>query len=249
MPNVQIFDTPELLAHAAARFFVTLAATASEQNLFSVALSGGQTPRRVYELLASDEFKHEIRWESVHIFFGDERPVAPVHAASNYAMARSALLSHVPIPKSNIHPIQGEGDPVANATNYERDLKAHFIGLPWPRFDLVLLGMGEDGHTASLFPGTAALQEEKAWVVANWTARLNEYRITLTVPAINAAANILFLVTGENKASRLKEVLSGPFQPERLPSQLIQPGNGSLTWMVDVAAAEGSSEFRVQGFE
>ena len=237
MPNVQIFDTPELLARAAAHFFVTLAQTATQQHPFSVALSGGQTPRRVYELLATDEFKDQIKWELVHIFFGDERPVPPDDAASNYGMAHAALLSKVPIPDSHIHPMAGEGDLPANARKYESELRSHFPSLSWPRFDLVLLGMGEDGHTASLFPGTAALEEKTAWVVANWVAQLNEYRITLTAPAINAAANILFLVSGEKKASRLKEVLSGPLQPEKLPAQLIKPSNGSLTWMVDAAAA------------
>ncbi len=232
MPNVQIFDTPELLARAAAHFFVTLAQTASHQHPFSVALSGGQTPRGVYELLATDEFKDQIKWELVHIFFGDERPVPPDDAASNYGMALAALLSKIRIPDSNIHPIAGEGDPRANARKYESELKSHFAGLSWPRFDLVLLGMGEDGHTASLFPGTAAVEEKTAWVVANWVGQLNEYRITLTAPSINAAANILFLVSGEKKASRLKEVLSGPLQPEKLPAQLIKPGNGSLAWMV-----------------
>jgi 6-phosphogluconolactonase len=172
----------------------------------------------------------------VHIFFGDERPVPPHDAASNYGMAHAAFLSKVPIPYSHIHPMTGEGDLPANARKYESELKSHFSNLSWPRFDLVFLGMGEDGHTASLFPGTAALEEKTAWVMANWVAQLNEYRITLTAPAINAAANILFLVSGEKKASRLKEVLSGPLQPKKLPAQLIKPGNGTLTWMVDAAA-------------
>lgn len=225
-----------MLARAAAHFFVALAQPATQQHPFSVAFSGGQTPKRVYELLATDEFKDQIKWELVHIFFGDERPVPPDDPASNYGMALAALLSKIPIPDSNIHRITGEGDPQANALKYESELKSHFAGLSWPRFDLVLLGMGEDGHTASLFPGTTAIEEKTAWVVANWVARLNEYRLTLTAPALNAAANILFLVSGEKKASRLKEVLSGPLQPEMLPAQLIKPGNGSLTWMVDAAA-------------
>jgi 6-phosphogluconolactonase len=237
MPKVKFFDTPELLAQAAAHFFVALAQAAAQQCELSVALSGGQTPRRVYELLASGEFKQQIKWELVHIFLGDERPVSPNHTASNYAMAFAALISQVPILHSNIHPIAGEGNPRKNALDYERALKSYFAGSLWPRFDLVLLGLGEDGHTASLFPGTAATKEKSAWVVANWVGRLNEYRITLTAPAINSAANILFLVSGKNKASRLKEVLSGPSQPEKLPAQLIQPHNGSLTWMVDSAAA------------
>ena len=229
-----------MLALAAAHFFVALAQTATQQHPFSVALSGGQTPRRVYELLATDELKDQINWKWVHIFFGDERPVPHQHEASNFGMARAALLAHVPIPEANIHPIAGEGDPQLNARNYESELRSYFAGLAWPRFDLVLLGMGEDGHTASLFPGTTALEEKTAWVVANWVERLNEYRITLTVPAINAAANTLFLVTGENKATRLKEVLSGASHPEKVPAQLIQPD--SVTWMIDAGAAQ---KFRV----
>lgn len=242
MPNVQIFQTPELLAQAAAHFFVALAQTATQQHPFSVALSGGQTPRRVYELLATDEFKDQIKWDWVHIFFGDERPVPHDHAASNYRMALAALIARVPVPRSNIHSIAGEGDPHVNAKSYESELKSYFAGLTWPRFDLVLLGMGEDGHTASLFPGTAALKEETAWVVANWVEKLSEHRITLTMPAINAAENISFLVSGESKAPRLKEVLSGASHPEKLPAQLIQPSNGTLTWMIDAAAAGSSSE-------
>lgn len=202
-----------------------------------MALSGGTTPRRVYELLASDEFKDQVNWQVVHLFFGDERTVAPDHPDSNYAMARTALISRVPLPESNVHPMPGVGDPKLNAQKYEDELRSFFADAEWPRFDLVFLGMGEDGHTASLFPGTAAVKEDKAWVVSNWVERLGEFRITLTAPAINAAMNVEVLVTGENKAERLAEVLSGPRVPERLPAQLIEPTNGSLMWMVDAAAA------------
>ena len=237
MPNVQVIETPELVAGVAAQFFVKLARSITTERSFSVALSGGNTPRRVYELLAEDEFKDQIDWPQVHLFFGDERPVPPDDPASNYGMARTALISRVPIPESNVHPISGAGDPHENARDYEHELKAHFPGATWPRFDLVWLGIGEDGHTASLFPGTAAIKENKAWVVANWVDHLNEHRITLTAPAINAAANVVFLVTGENKAARLAEVISGPFKPHALPAQLIKPTRGSLLWMVDAAAA------------
>ncbi len=237
MPQIQIFDTPELLAAAAARRFLLLAEKALAQQPFSVALSGGNTPRRVYELLVTDEFNSKINWQFVHIFFGDERPVAPDDPASNYGMALTTLISRVPIPESNVHPISGAGDPNQNGRSYEQELRSYFAGSAWPRFDLVLLGMGEDGHTASLFPGTAAISEKKAWVVANWIDRLNEYRITLTAPAINSAAQIMFLVTGGNKASRLAAVLNGPLQPDVLPAQLIKPERGELIWMVDKAAA------------
>lgn len=252
MSNLQIFATPELLARAAAQLFVTLTqAPAPEQRQFNVALAGGTTPRRVYELLASDEFRNQVNWQLVHLFFGDERTVAPNDPESNYGMARDALISRASIPESNVHPIPSLGDPDENARDYERELKLHFQDTPWPQFDLVLLGMGEDGHTASLFPGTAATGETRAWVVANWVERLNESRITLTAPAINSALNILFLVTGEKKATRLAEVISGPFQPQVLPAQLIKPTNGLLLWMVDAAAASRlrSSEFRVKSSE
>jgi 6-phosphogluconolactonase len=235
--QIQVFDTPELLAAATARRFVTLARKSSVQHPFSVALSGGSTPRRVYEMLASDEFKSKVNWQFVHIFFGDERTVPPEDPASNYGMAVQALISRIPIPESNVHPISGAGDPHENAKNYERELREYFAGSAWPRFDLVLLGMGEDGHTASLFPETEGISEQSAWVVANWVEKLNEFRITLTAQAINSAAQILFLVTGANKASRLAEVLNGAYRPSSLPAQLIKPEDGELIWMVDKRAA------------
>ena len=237
MPNVQIYDTPELLARGVAEHFTMLARSATRACPFSVALSGGNTPRRVYQLLATDEFKNRIEWPLIHLFFGDERMVPPSHPASNYGMVKSALVSHVPIPEANVHRISGVGDTEANAGSYQLELKNFSRDLEWPRFDLVLLGMGDDGHTASLFPGTRALAEKKAWVVANWVEKFQEVRITLTVPAINAAANVMFIVSGENKAGRLAEVLDGPYDPERLPAQLIKPFSGSLTWMTDKAAA------------
>ncbi len=237
MSQIQIFDTPELLAAATARRFVMLAEKSSAEHPFSVALSGGNTPRRVYELLATDEFKNEVNWKFVHAFFGDERSVPPDDPASNYGMALATLISRVPIPEINVHPIPGVGDHHENARSYERELRTYFAGSAWPRFDLVLLGIGEDGHTASLFPGTAGLAEKTAWVIANWVEQLNEFRFTLTAPAINSAAEILFLVTGGGKASRLAAVLNGPHQPNLLPAQLIKPGQGELIWMVDKAAA------------
>jgi 6-phosphogluconolactonase len=237
-PEILIFDDADQLARAAAVAFSEQAQSfITRQGRFSVALSGGNTPRRVYELLASDEFKNQIAWKDVYIFFGDERPVPRNHPASNYGMAFAALLSKVPIPAANIHAITGDGDPNANARSYESELRSFFPDAKWPRLDLVLLGLGEDGHTASLFPGTQALKENKAWVMANWVERLSEFRITLTAPVLNAATNVLFLVTGENKAASLVEIMRGPYQPECLPAQLIRPQDGSLVWMVDAAAA------------
>ena len=247
--EIEVFNDAEELAHAAAVRFQTLAqSSVARQGRFSVALAGGNTPRRVYELLATDEFKQQISWPSVHIFFGDERAVPHEHPASNYRMAFETLLSRVPIPATNVHPMNGVGDLNANARDYESELRSFFGRASWPRFDLVLLGMGEDGHTASLFPDSPALNESLAWVLANWIESLSEFRVTLTAPAINAAGNVIFLVAGEKKAERLYEVLRGPTQSTHLPAQLISPKDGSLSWMVDAAAATrlrvSSSKFR-----
>lgn len=236
--NIRILENAEGVARAAADCFVDITfSSISAQGRFSVALAGGSTPRRTYELLATEEYRNRIAWPKVHIFFSDERCVPPMDADSNYRMADKAMISLLPIPSQNVHRMAGEGDANANASLYEDDLRTFFDGAPEPRFDLVLLGMGDDGHTASLFPGTRALSEAEAWVIANWVEKLNTYRITLTPPAINHAANIIFLVTGAGKAERLPQVIRGARDPQKLPSQLIQPVNGSLVWLVDKAAA------------
>lgn len=237
-PKILIFDNAEDVARATAERFIEIAHAGCEAHgRFSVALAGGSTPKRAYQLLASDDYRERVAWDHVHIFFGDERCVPPDHADSNYRMANEALLSRVPVPATNVHRINGEGDAVADALLYEDELQQFFDGEAWPRFDLVLLGMGDDGHTASLFPGTAALNEQHEWVVANWVEKFKAFRITLTAPAINHAAHVVFNVTGASKAARLPEVLNGPRDPARLPSQLIQPVNGSLEWLLDKAAA------------
>jgi 6-phosphogluconolactonase len=238
MPEICILDSPEEVAQIAASRFIDAGrkALASMQR-FSVALSGGSTPRRVYQLLASDLHKSSLNWSSTHIFFGDERCVPANDSASNYRLASETMISRLPIAAENVHPIRGEGDPVKNAEAYDLELRTFFANLSWARFDLVLLGLGDDGHTASLFPQTSALRERRRWVVANWVEKLNSFRITLTVPAINHAAEILFLVTGKEKANALNAVLRGPRQPERYPAQFIQPEDGTLTWLVDKEAA------------
>jgi 6-phosphogluconolactonase len=238
MRQVLTFDNAETVARAAADRFVDIAHAAIDvRGRFSVALAGGSTPKRAYELLASDEYKTRLDWTRAHIFFGDERCVAPDDAESNYRMANEALLSRVSLPSQNIHRMQGVGDAVANARLYEDELRTFFNDAEWPRFDLILLGMGDDGHTASLFPGSSALNEHQAWVAANWVEKFSVYRLTLTLPAINHAAHIAFLVTGEGKAERLAEVLGEAKNDEPVPSQLIKPLNGSLEWLVDQAAA------------
>lgn len=235
---ISIFDDSEQVARAAAERFVARARNAIDlQGRFSVALAGGSTPKRAYELIASEPFRDQIDWSHVHLFFGDERAVPRAHPESNYRMVYEKLISKLPIPTENIHRIVGEVDPRDSARAYEEDLRHYFEGKRWPRFDLVLLGMGDDGHTASLFPGTEALKDETAWVTSNWIEKLKMPRITLTAPALNHAAHILFLVTGRDKSARLREVLEGPFDPRRLPAQLIQANEGIVEWLLDQEAA------------
>jgi|ERR1044071_914866 6-phosphogluconolactonase len=239
-PQVLIFDSPDEVTQAAAARFVELGQAAiAERGRFTVALSGGSTPKRVYELLASESYREQLEWSKVHIFFGDERCVPPDDAESNYRMANEALLSCVDLPAKNIHRMNGVGDAISNARLYEDEMRAFFNDAAWPRFDLILLGMGDDGHTASLFPGTEVLMEGEAWVAGLWVEKLGAYRITLTAPAINHAAHILFLVTGENKAARLAEILKGERDPMRLPARLIKPLDGTLEWLIDKAASSG----------
>jgi 6-phosphogluconolactonase len=236
MPDVRISPDPDSLARAAAQHFVALAAEAvAEHGRFAVALAGGSTPRATYSLLATPEFARRVDWPRVHVFFGDERCVPPEHPDSNYRMAREALLAHVPIPADNVHRIPCEMQPERAAAGYERRLRA-FFG-EQARFDLVLLGMGEDRHTASLFPGTAAIREKRRWVVAHYVQKLAAWRVTLTPVAINAAANVTFLVSGAAKAEALRAVLKGPEQPEVLPAQVVRPTEGHIVWMLDRQAA------------
>jgi 6-phosphogluconolactonase len=237
--EVRVFGDAGQVARATAARFVELADSSTrERGAFSVALSGGSTPRRVYELLASDDFRERVRWPSVEVFFGDERCVPPEHADSNYRMAFETLLSRVPLQAERIHRMACEADAVSGARRYEQELRAYFKDHAWPRFDLVMLGMGEDGHTASLFPHTGALGEQTAWVVANRVEHLDAFRLTLTTPAINRARQVVFNVVGAGKSERLREVLRGGRDPERLPAQLIKPDAGRLSWFVDRAAAE-----------
>ncbi len=244
-PKILVYRDPDDLARAAAEVFVERAAEAiADGGRFSVAMAGGNTPKQVYALLASEAFKERVEWGRVHVFFGDERCVPPEHPESNYRMVLETLLSKVPIPQKNVYRIKGELAPQQAAAAYEVELRKYFTAASAPRFDLVLLGMGEDGHTASLFPGSAALNEKNAWVAVNWVAQLNSFRITLTLTALNAAANIVFLVSGLQKAKRLAEVLNGPFDPLRLPAQTIRPTNGSLVWMLDAEAAANLREHR-----
>ena len=236
--NVSVFDTSEQLALAAAERFVECAREFhGTLERFSVALAGGNTPRRVYELLATERFKNRIDWPQVYLFFGDERLVPPDHPDSNYAMVYESLISKVPIPPTNVHRIVGERNPSENARAYENQLRTFFAGLSWPRFELALLGMGEDGHTASLYPNSAALWEVSHWVVPTKNEQSGQDRITLTVPVFNHARRVAFLVTGKKKAQRLKEVLRPEPGSGQLPAQAIKPIDGSVEWLVDAEAA------------
>ncbi len=230
------------LTTRAAELFVTLAerAAAEEGTRFTVALSGGSTPKSLYSLLATPAYARQIPWERVHVFWGDERHVAPDDAESNYRMAREALLSKVAIPAENVHRIRAEIPDAADAAaTYEADLRGFFSLQPdeTPRFDLVLLGLGPDGHTASLFPGTDAPHDTDSLVAAVWVEKLNAHRITLTAPVLNNAATVAFLVAGAEKADVVRQVLDGPREPDTLPAQLIAPTDGDLLWFLDEAAA------------
>ena len=228
------------LSRRAAEEFVSLARQAAGTvGRFAVALAGGSTPKNLYSLLATSEFQGQIPWPQIHLFWGDERCVPPDHPESNYHMADKTLLSKVPIPAENVYRMEGEEDPQVAALRYEETLKKFFQlsdnGLP--RFDLILLGLGEDGHTASLFPGSDAIQERKRLVTALYVEKLKVYRLTLTLPVLNHSGNIFFLVAGKNKARVLRDVLQGGYGSESLPALRVKPQMGRVVWFADQAAA------------
>ncbi len=225
---------------AAAKFVSLARAAILKSGHFTVALAGGSTPKNLYKLLASEKFRALIDWSKIYFFFGDERNVAPDDEQSNYRMANENLFEPLKIKDANIFRWQTElKDAEAVAADYEQTIKSFFnLGEnEFPRFDLILLGMGDDGHTASLFPFTDALAERRKIAVANKVEKLNATRLTLTFPAINNAANVAFLVAGENKAEVLRAVLQGENEPENYPSQNVKPTNGTLFWLIDKAAA------------
>jgi 6-phosphogluconolactonase len=240
--DTRVLPDRDALFRAAAQAFADAAQEAAgARGVFRVALSGGQTPRGAYALLAGDrELGAAVPWDRTHVFWGDERHVPPDHPDSNYRMAYETLLSRVPVPTANVHRIRAETPEAKDAAeDYEQTLRKQFrlYEAELPRFDLVLLGLGSDGHTASLFPDTSALLETKRLAVANWVEKLQADRITLTPPVFNNAACVTFLVSGEDKAPALQAVLEGPREPQRLPAQLIRPASGRLVFLVDTAAA------------
>lgn len=225
------------VSRAAAELFAAAARRAvATHGRFAVALAGGETPRSTYELLAASPFREELPWQNIHVFWGDERCVPADDPRSNALMARRALLDHVPVQAANIHPITCAHDPQQSAADYERLLRAFFANGP-PHFDLVFLGLGEDGHTASLFPGSTPLTEGAHWTAV--TARSGEEfsRVTLTLPCLNRAAQVVFLAAGAGKAHILQAVLEESPESASLPARLIRPTAGELLWLVDKAAA------------
>ncbi len=252
-PELDIVADRAALARDAAQRFVTLVhESITAHGRFAVALSGGSTPRDLYALLASPEFSTQIDWSRVHFFWGDERAVPPSDHESNYRMASETLLSRVKPPAQNIHRILAEQEPAHAARAYEEALRSFLEpqGIPGaqrkiselfagdlPRFDLILLGLGANGHTASLFPHTQLLHETARWVAAAYIDEVKMWRITLTAPVINAAANILWLVAGADKAAMVHAVLRGDYRPDEVPAQLIRPTRGQVVWLLDRAAA------------
>ncbi len=232
--NLTIHKDKQALAEAAARDFVARAAAAIEdRGRFTVALAGGSTPKTAYELLARDH-TDEVDWSNVHVFYGDERSVPPEHEDSNYRMSKEALLDHVQV--ASVHRMQGELPPEQAAKSYEEELREFFGDEDPPVMDLIMLGIGGDGHTASLFPNTPALKVTDRLATENPVEKLNTVRITLTAPTINAARTVTFLVAGEDKSEALQQILEGDGSPNTYPAKLVRPADGP-NWMIDKEAS------------
>ena len=240
--KIQIVENGEAVSRIAAEMMFNLVLQKlKSKETFAVALSGGTTPKNMFAILANDEtLREKMPWDKVHFFWGDERHVPPDHVDNNYRMANETMLSRVPVPPENIHRIRSENaDAGKAAEEYEQVLRDYFKLNPgeFPVFDCVFLGMGPDGHTASLFPETMALRERKRLVVSNYVDKFKSYRITLTAPVLNNADMVIFLVSGKEKAEPLRIVLEGEKQTNQFPSQLVEPTHGKLIWLVDNAAA------------
>lgn len=235
--RVEVYADAETASRAAAESFARQAREAvSSRGRFSVALSGGTAPERSYRMLGEEPFRSMIPWDGVHLFWGDERCVAPAHPRSNYGMAYRAFIRHVPIPAGNVHRMPGELPPGEGVARYAAELEA-FFGPGIPAFDLVHLGIGPDGHTASLFPFDDLLRERDRTVARALLRPLGEWRLTLTVPVLNAARRVEMLALGEGKASIVRAALRGPIDPHRIPAQLVRPVAGEMVWMLDRGAA------------
>jgi len=249
MNSLKVFETVDALNKAAAEYIITIAKKAiAERGKFIISLSGGETPKKIYSLLATPHFCKQIEWNKVFIFWGDERCVSLNDVRNNAYQARLTLLDKIDIPLLNIYSIPVNLPPAEAASTYEKELKAFFgneaeQSTLHAKFDLILLGLGENGHTASLFPGTKVINEQTEGIRAVPVEEEKMFRITMTAPLINQAHHILFLVTGENKAEVLKNVLAAPYQPEKYPAQLIKPVNGELAWFVNQEAASLIKQF------
>lgn len=241
--TIQIVPDQPALAQAVAGLVAAAAANAiADRGRFTLSLAGGSTPRSAYTLLAGDQFARSIDWARVLLFWGDERCVPPEDPLSNYRMVREALLERVPIPLANVHRIRGEADPREAAAEYESLLRTLLRAdaathAPADGLDLVLLGIGEDGHTASLFPAHSAVKATRRWVVAEYVRGVTMWRVTVTPLVLNAAKQVVFVAGGAAKAGALRQILEGPFTPDRLPAQVVRPRQGRLAWLVDRAAA------------
>jgi 6-phosphogluconolactonase len=236
-PDIRVVADTEAIARAGAAIVVATQRAARNQGRFTLALSGGTTPRALYQLLAQPPYAADIDWAATQVFWSDERCVPPDHAESNYRMAREALLDHVPLPPANIHRMRGELDvPQQAAREYRTALHGVFGKSGLPRFDLLLLGLGEEGHTASIFPGVSVPADPETQVAAVFVPKVNSWRLTLTLPVLNAAAHVLFLVAGAAKRDALQALVQGPRSLD-LPAQRVQPTRGFLTILADQAAA------------
>ena len=243
--NIHVFsDCPSLFQAVADHVIEQGTQTIKAKGTFSIALSGGSTPKSLYALLASTQYRSRLDWQRVEFFWGDERHVPPDHPESNYRMAYETLLSPLGIGANRIHRIHGENPEAGTAAvQYEQRIRSRLgnASLQTPQLDLILLGMGPDGHTASLFPGTEAVHENTKWVTAPWVEKFHAFRITMTPALINCAHQVTFMVSGKEKAQVLKAVLEGEYQPDILPSQIIRPQSGRLTWFLDQEAAQDLS--------
>jgi len=238
-PEIKISsDKNKLILESAAYIAGLIQYSIKEKDRCTFVLAGGSTPKSLYETLASEKYRETIEWSKVHLFWGDERCVSPDHPDSNYRMAKEALIDHIDIPQENVNRIPAEKEPSEAAREYEETIKRSFGGVSHlPVFDIILLGIGEDGHTASLFPGTVAIDEKERWVTEVYVPQLDAYRITLTLPVINNGRYVIFLVAGEAKADTVNKILKG--KNSLLPACLIKPIAGNLIYMLDKDAAAG----------
>lgn len=238
MNNVKVFSSNTELVKATADTILSLAIEAvTQRGLFTISLSGGHTPEHLYTALSKSPYAEQMPWQQVFIFWGDERYVSANDEQNNANMARRTLLNYIDIPAANIFPVQTDLNPVEAARKYEESIR-NLFGREDPKFDLILLGIGENGHTASLFPHTEVLHERTRLVKEVFVEELEMYRITMTVPLINSSRNIIFLVEGEGKAEAVNTILNGKYEPDTYPAQLIKPLNGKLFWYLDNKAAK-----------